>query len=58
MISELEGPGAAPTAADGLADLATAVRVAVGKRANWRDTAELVACALERHLPSPSILAG
>jgi 3-mercaptopropionate dioxygenase len=48
--------GPAPTAGPGLAALATAVRVAVGKRANWRNTAELVASALERHLPSPSIL--
>ena len=47
---------AAPTAAGGLAPLTTAVRVAVGKRADWRDTAQLVASALERHLPSPSIL--
>jgi 3-mercaptopropionate dioxygenase len=40
----------------GVAALATAVRAAVGKRADWRDTAQLVASALERHLPSPSIL--
>jgi predicted metal-dependent enzyme (double-stranded beta helix superfamily) len=47
----------APTAtARGLTALATAVRVAVAKRTNWADTAELVASALERHLPSPSIL--
>jgi 3-mercaptopropionate dioxygenase len=48
--------GPAATAAPGLDGLATAVRVAVGERANWRNTAELVASALERHLPSPSIL--
>jgi predicted metal-dependent enzyme (double-stranded beta helix superfamily) len=48
--------GLSPTAAHDLAALTTAVRVAVGKRANWRDTARLVASALERHLPSPSIL--
>jgi len=42
--------------APGLDALVSAVRVAVGKRANWRDTAELVASALERHLPSPSML--
>jgi predicted metal-dependent enzyme (double-stranded beta helix superfamily) len=36
--------------------LAHAVRFAVGKRASWGDTAQLVASALERHLPSPSIL--
>jgi predicted metal-dependent enzyme (double-stranded beta helix superfamily) len=48
--------GPMPTAAHELAALTTAVRVEVGKRANWRDTAQLVAFALERHLPSPSIL--
>jgi predicted metal-dependent enzyme (double-stranded beta helix superfamily) len=50
------GLGRAPTEAPGLAALTTAVRAAVGKRANWRDTAQLVASALERHLPSTSIL--
>jgi predicted metal-dependent enzyme (double-stranded beta helix superfamily) len=44
-----------PTAR-GLTALATAVRVAVAKRTDWADTAELVASALKRHLPSPSIL--
>jgi 3-mercaptopropionate dioxygenase len=39
-----------------LTALAAAVRVAVAKRTNWADTAEVVASALERHLPSPSIL--
>jgi predicted metal-dependent enzyme (double-stranded beta helix superfamily) len=29
---------------------------AVSERADWADTARLVAAALERHLPSPSIL--
>jgi predicted metal-dependent enzyme (double-stranded beta helix superfamily) len=48
--------GPTPTAAHELAALTTAVRVEVGKRTNWRDTAQLVASALERHLPSPSIL--
>jgi 3-mercaptopropionate dioxygenase len=48
--------GSTPSTARGLAALATAVRAAVGRHANWRDTAELVASALERHLPSPSIL--
>ena len=43
-------------AAPGLDRLATAVRAAVGKRDDWRDTARLVASQLERHLPSPSIL--
>jgi predicted metal-dependent enzyme (double-stranded beta helix superfamily) len=45
-----------PTAAHELAALTAAVRVAVGKRVNWRDTAQLVASALERRLPSSSIL--
>src|SRR5262245_12900329 len=49
-------PDSAPTEAPGLAALTSAVRAAVGKRADWRDTAQLVASALERHLPSPSIL--
>jgi len=50
------GLGLMPTAAHELAALTTAVRVAVGKRVNWRDTAQLVASALERQLPSPGIL--
>jgi 3-mercaptopropionate dioxygenase len=45
-----------PTAARELAALITAVRVAVDQHGNWRDTAQLVASALERNLPSPSIL--
>jgi 3-mercaptopropionate dioxygenase len=45
-----------PLTARGLTALTTAVRVAVAKRTNWADTAELVASALEQHLPSPSIL--
>jgi predicted metal-dependent enzyme (double-stranded beta helix superfamily) len=48
--------GAAPSAAPGLAGLTAAVRVAVAERADWGDTAQLVASALERHLPSPSVL--
>jgi 3-mercaptopropionate dioxygenase len=40
-----------------LDSLATAVRAAVGRRAGWRGTAQLVASELERHLPSPGILA-
>jgi 3-mercaptopropionate dioxygenase len=48
--------GPTPTAAHELAALTTAIRVAVGERLNWRDTAQLVASALERNLPSPSIL--
>jgi 3-mercaptopropionate dioxygenase len=50
------GPGPARPASLGVASLAAAVRDAVGKHADWSDTAELVASALERHLPSPSIL--
>jgi 3-mercaptopropionate dioxygenase len=46
----------APPGAPGLAELAAAVRDAVDKHADWSDTARLVASALERHLPSPSIL--
>jgi predicted metal-dependent enzyme (double-stranded beta helix superfamily) len=46
----------APRVGFGLAALARAVRDAVGRRADWPDTAELVASALERHLPSPNIL--
>jgi predicted metal-dependent enzyme (double-stranded beta helix superfamily) len=48
--------GPTPTAAHELAALTTAIRVAVGERLNWRDTAQLVASALERNLPSPRIL--
>jgi 3-mercaptopropionate dioxygenase len=48
--------GPITTATYELAALKTAVRVAVGKRVDWRDMARLVASALERHLPSPSIL--
>jgi 3-mercaptopropionate dioxygenase len=48
--------GPRPTAAHELAALTNAVRVAVSKRVNWRDTAQVVASALERNLPSPSIL--
>jgi 3-mercaptopropionate dioxygenase len=50
------GRRGARVAAPGLAALVTAVRVAVAKRVNWRETAQLVASALERHLPSPSTL--
>jgi 3-mercaptopropionate dioxygenase len=46
----------APPTAPGLAALASAVRDAVAKHVDWPDTARLVASALERHLPSPSIL--
>jgi 3-mercaptopropionate dioxygenase len=36
--------------------LAAAVREAVGKHADWADTARMVASALERNRPSPNIL--
>jgi 3-mercaptopropionate dioxygenase len=51
-------PGIDPAAlaSPGLDELAAAVRIAVGKRADWRQTAQLVASELERHLPAPSIL--
>jgi 3-mercaptopropionate dioxygenase len=39
-----------------LEELAAAVRDAVGKHADWADTARMVASALERNLPSPGIL--
>ena len=48
--------GHTPAAAAELAALASVVRGAVSERADWGDTASLVASALERHLPSPSIL--
>jgi 3-mercaptopropionate dioxygenase len=44
------------SAARQLEALATAVRAEVGRHADWGDTAELVAAALERHLPSPTVL--
>jgi predicted metal-dependent enzyme (double-stranded beta helix superfamily) len=37
-------------------DLVTAVRAAVGRHADWAETARLVAAELERHLPSPALL--
>ena len=51
-------PGIDPAApaSPGLDELAAAVRIAVGKRAGWQETAQLVASELERHLPAPSIL--
>jgi 3-mercaptopropionate dioxygenase len=51
-------PGIDPAApaSPGLDELAAAVRKAVGKRAGWQETAQLVASELERHLPAPSIL--
>ena len=43
-------------AAPGLERLTARVRTAVNKRADWRDTAQLVASELERNLPSPTVL--
>jgi predicted metal-dependent enzyme (double-stranded beta helix superfamily) len=37
-------------------ELATAVRAVVRRGADWRETAQLVASELERHLPSPDVL--
>ena len=48
--------GRRPSGANELAALTAAVRAVVGKRADWRATARLVASALELHLPPPSIL--
>jgi predicted metal-dependent enzyme (double-stranded beta helix superfamily) len=39
-----------------LRPLVAAVRAAVGKRADWPETARLVTAELERHLPSPEVL--
>ena len=46
----------APTFGAALDSLVTAVRAAVRERADWHETARLVACALELHLPSPAVL--
>jgi predicted metal-dependent enzyme (double-stranded beta helix superfamily) len=48
--------GAAPPGDAELDALTAAVRAAVGLRADWGETAELVATELERHLPAPSVL--
>jgi predicted metal-dependent enzyme (double-stranded beta helix superfamily) len=40
----------------GLGELASAVRAIVSERAEWQQTAQLVAAELRRHLPSPEIL--
>jgi predicted metal-dependent enzyme (double-stranded beta helix superfamily) len=42
--------------APGLDDLLNAVRAVVSEQADWRETAQLVAGELRRHLPSPEIL--
>jgi 3-mercaptopropionate dioxygenase len=51
---DLLGPRRSAT--PGLGDLVTAVRAAVDTHADWRETAQLVAGELRRHLPSPEIL--
>jgi predicted metal-dependent enzyme (double-stranded beta helix superfamily) len=53
VASEVDLSPARPAS---LEALAAAVRAAVGKHADWADTARLVSSALERHLPSPGIL--
>jgi 3-mercaptopropionate dioxygenase len=45
-----------PPSAPGLDELVGAVRGAVGRHADWRRTAQLVAAELRAHLPSPEIL--
>lgn len=47
---------AVPPVRPALTDLVTAVRQAIDVRADWADTAQLVAGQLRSHLPSPSIL--
>jgi 3-mercaptopropionate dioxygenase len=42
--------------APGLEELVTAVRAVVSRQADWQQTADLVAGALHRHLPSPDLL--
>lgn len=41
---------------EGLEELAAGIRRAVGRRADWPETARLVATELERHLPPPEVL--
>ena len=43
-------------AANRLSQLVAGVRTAVEVRANWTDTAQLVADQLRRHLPTPDVL--
>lgn len=44
------------TVRPGLEDLVTGVRAAVGRHADWRETARLVAEELRRHMPTPDVL--
>ena len=48
--------GSSGPARPGLENLTRGVRAAVTRRADWRDTAQLVASELERNLPSPMVL--
>jgi predicted metal-dependent enzyme (double-stranded beta helix superfamily) len=48
--------GPDPSSAPGLDDLVSAVRAVVSEHTDWRQTAQLVAGELRRHLPSPEIL--
>jgi 3-mercaptopropionate dioxygenase len=45
-----------PISTTGLAELVSAVRSVVDRRADWRQTARLVARELEQHLPSADVL--
>jgi hypothetical protein len=45
-----------PITSTELAELVIAVRSVVDKRADWRQTAGLVALELEQHLPSADVL--
>jgi 3-mercaptopropionate dioxygenase len=45
-----------PIVSTGLGELVTAVRSVVDRRADWRETARLVARELEYHLPSVDVL--
>jgi 3-mercaptopropionate dioxygenase len=58
MLSSSAPPSVAPAppVAPGLEELVTAVRAAVGKRADWQETAQLVGDELERNLPSADLL--
>jgi predicted metal-dependent enzyme (double-stranded beta helix superfamily) len=53
MVARTQSTARAESALD---ELVTAVRAAVGRRADWPETARLVAVELERHLPSPDVL--
>jgi predicted metal-dependent enzyme (double-stranded beta helix superfamily) len=56
QLEDVPRIGPAPPPAAGLDGLTTAVRAAVGRRADWGETAKLVATELEQHLPAPDIL--